>query len=524
MKVNQIYSLLNDINAQMFGSDALDVHDLSGIISMGHTVLSTDDNTDNFFNKLVDRIGKTIIRTLDLELEFPSLFNDEFSYGAILQKINCAPFTAEQNSEWLTGSAGFEPTLLDVRKAPVTVTYFENMNTWRYATTIPISQMLETAFTNEATMGAFITGITSSMADSMTIAINNMSRTAINNFIAEKIKNSSNVINLLTMYNEMVGGGNTLTVDQAMHNKEFARFASTVIREYIDYLREPSELYNVDGFVRATSRDNMHVLLLGKMRNLFDAYLISDSFKDVYGLPNYKTVNYWQGNKGESSINDFETNSSIKVTPSSEDGKDSPTDVEQSGIVCLLADRQAIAVGINKRRSSAFMNTLDGYETLSSSASIMYLNDMSENGVVFIVAGTEGNLNDLTVKGADGQAEYYDHVVSTYQTDVVVKGGKIKGKLKFVEGGLASSGYLSGDGYFLALSLYDNTFTNLTSVKCGLKPSRGSGLVEILNDPDKVIVMKVADKNKQKFKIVQTRTGYNDNTQIFDLSELELID
>ena len=115
-------------------------------------------------------------------------------------------------------------------------------------------------------------------------------------------------------------------------------------------------------------------------------------------------------------------------------------------------------------------------------------------------------------------------MVSTYQTDITVSGGKVRGKLKFVEGGLAPSGYLSGDGYFLALSLYDNNFTGLTSVKCGLKPSRGSGLVEILNDPDKVIVMKVTDIKKQKFKIVQTRTGYNDNTQIFDLSELELVD
>lgn len=115
-------------------------------------------------------------------------------------------------------------------------------------------------------------------------------------------------------------------------------------------------------------------------------------------------------------------------------------------------------------------------------------------------------------------------MVSTYQTDITVSGGKIRGKLKFVEGGLAASGPLAGDGYFLALSLYDNTFTSLDSVKVGLKPSYGTGLVEILNDPDKVVVMKIKDKNKQKFKIVQSRTGYNDNTQIFDLSELELVD
>lgn len=115
-------------------------------------------------------------------------------------------------------------------------------------------------------------------------------------------------------------------------------------------------------------------------------------------------------------------------------------------------------------------------------------------------------------------------MVSTYQTDITVSGGKVRGKLKFVEGGLASSGPLAGDGYFLALSLYDNTFTDLTSVKVGLKPSYGTGLVDILSDPDKVIVMKITNKDKQKFKIVQSRTGYNDNTQIFDLSDLELID
>lgn len=390
-KVNQIYSLLNDINSQMFGEDAIDVHDLSGIISMGRTVLSTSDNTDLFFSKLIDRIGKTVIRTLDIELEFPSLFRDEYSYGCILQKINIQPFAAINASEWDIGGAGFNPTFADIRKANISITYFEGFDSWKYQTSIPIDQMLATAFTNESTMGAFITGITSAMSDSMTIALNDMSRTAINNFIAEKIKNSSNVINLLTLYNDFVGAGNEITVDTAIHNKEFYRFATTVISEYVDYLREPSVLYNVDGLVRATARDNMHVLMLNKFAKGINAYLLSDSFRDVFDMPLYKTVNYWQGNKGATATNDFETNSSIKVTPSSEAGELSPTDVEQSGIVCVLADREAIAVGLNKRRSSAFYNDIDGYENIASTASLQYINDMSENGVIFIVAGTEGN-------------------------------------------------------------------------------------------------------------------------------------
>lgn len=131
-------------------------------------------------------------------------------------------------------------------------------------------------------------------------------------------------------------------------------------------------------------------------------------------------------------------------------------------------------------------------------------------------------LNNLTVKGADSDAEYYDHVVSTYQSNITVSGGKIKGTLKYVEGGLAPSGYLSGSGYFLALSLYDNNFSGYDSVKVGLKPSQGSGLVEIINDPDKVIVMKITDIKKQKFKIVSSKSGHPDNTQVFSLSELTL--
>lgn len=59
-------------------------------------------------------------------------------------------------------------------------------------------------------------------------------------------------------------------------------------------------------------------------------------------------------------------------------------------------------------------------------------------------------------------------------------------------------------------------------MKVGLKPSQGSGLVEIINDPDKVIVMKITDIKKQKFKIVTKKSGYPDNTQIYSLADLTL--
>lgn len=383
MNVNQIYSLLNDINKQMFGEDAIDVHDLSGIISLGTNVIGNAFGTDKFLNTLVDRIGKTVIRTLDLELEFPSLFMNEFEFGAVLMKISTQPFASLENAAWNVGDMGFTPTFADVVKPTITVKYFTDAVTWKYQVTIP-DDMLSTAFTSEGQMSNFITAIISAMTDSMTMSINNMSRTAINNFMAEKIKLQQNAINLLDEYLTIFPSA---TVDQttALHDKEFVKFASAYIKKYIKYLEEPSVLYNVDGNVRVTDRDNMHILMLTDFASALDIYLSDTFHDDLVRLPGFTEVSHWQANKGATTINDFETNSSIKVTPASEAGQLSPTDVEQSGIICLLADRQAIAVGLNKRHSGSWYNSIDQYENISSSATISYYNDLGENGVIFYI-------------------------------------------------------------------------------------------------------------------------------------------
>ena len=109
------------------------------------------------------------------------------------------------------------------------------------------------------------------------------------------------------------------------------------------------------------------------------------------------------------------------------------------------------------------------------------------------------------------------------QTNLVVDNtnGTISGTLKFIEGGLSPAGPLAGDGYFMALNMYDNTYTGLTSVKVGLAPSEGTGLVELIDDPDKNMVIKVTNKNKQRFMIQQTN-GTKTKTQSYDLSGLKL--
>lgn len=75
-----------------------------------------------------------------------------------------------------------------------------------------------------------------------------------------------------------------------------------------------------------------------------------------------------------------------------------------------------------------------------------------------------------------------------------------------------------GAGNFLALKFTDID-SDATSVKVGLEPSAGSGLVEIIDDPDKDGVFKLSDTLNQKFVVVQS-DGLYTKKQSYDLSEL----
>ena len=108
--------------------------------------------------------------------------------------------------------------------------------------------------------------------------------------------------------------------------------------------------------------------------------------------------------------------------------------------------------------------------------------------------------------------------VSDMQENIVVGEDKITGTLKFIKGGIAPSGILAGDGYFMALKFSD-VDASATSKKVGLVPSAGSGLVEL--DSDMNAFMKISDINSQIFEVVIT-DGTRTGVQKFDLSGLEL--
>lgn len=131
-------------------------------------------------------------------------------------------------------------------------------------------------------------------------------------------------------------------------------------------------------------------------------------------------------------------------------------------------------------------------------------------------------MTGLTVSPESGETEFWGHVTSDLQTDVAVANGAVTGTLHKVTSGTLKRDW--GAGWFLAVKFTDID-ADATSVLVGLEPSESSGLVELINDPDKNGVFKVAakagDTAGKKLTVIQRCKGYN-LIQQYDLSGLTL--
>lgn len=375
MTVNQIYQLLNDTATQCYGSNAVSTLNLENMLALRDTVFGSD--TEQFLNVLVDRIGKTVIRTLDFTSTFPNFIMSDFEFGAVLQKLSVAPFSAVQADNWEIGQGGFNSNLYKIDKPTVYQDFFKTANTWEIDVTIP-DVMFKQAFISAENMDAFITAIFDTISTSLNIQLENETRLAILGFIGEKINASNGIVDLLSLYN-LTASTPITSKDIAMVSKDFLRFSGKTMRNYISYMRKPSVLYNIPGRVRATSRDNMHCMILTEFASACETYLDSDTFHDdLVKLPYYTEVEYWQGT-GATAPN-FDDCSSIDIEIPS-DG----TKVTTSGIVGVFCDREAIGTGLFDRFSAVDRANRFRMSNYTEGVTIQTFVDTSENGVIFVV-------------------------------------------------------------------------------------------------------------------------------------------
>lgn len=389
MKVTQIYDLVNAATESILGEDVILNEDLSNVVDIGKTIVDTD-NLDNYVKKLVNHIGKVVFVNRLYAGGVPSVLMDAWEFGSILEKISTNLPEAQESDSWkLTDGVSYDP---DVFYQPsVNVKFFNSKTTFEIPLSFTELQVKE-SFSNANQLNGFLSMLTTSVENSMTVKLDALIMRTINNMIGETViadigtgvagskvidagDTGVKAVNLLTLYNTEYT--ETLTPATALKDPDFIRFATYTIGLYADRMSRISVLFNTGGKERFTPKDLQHVVLLSDFAKASETFLRSNTQNaEMVTLPNHEAVPYWQGSGTGYS---FEDVSSVNVKTSSGET------VDLSGILGVIFDRDALGVSNLDRRVTTNYNPKAEFYTNFYKFDAGFYNDLDENFVVFFV-------------------------------------------------------------------------------------------------------------------------------------------
>lgn len=393
MKVTQIASLLNATIPEVLGKEAVVNEDLSNVVDLGKDVIDTD-NVDNYVKKLVNHIGKVIFTDRLYNGNVPSVLMDSWEFGSVLEKVTADLPDAQESDTWKLEN-GKEYSQDVFYQPQVSAKFFNSKTTFEIPLSFTDTQVKE-SFSDVTQLNGFLSMLQTSVANAMTIRIDNLIMKTINNMTAETLvselgatpdstKTGVKAVNLLTLYTQSTG--KTVTAEKAMTDPDFIKFASYQIGIYQDRISKISTLFNVGGKERFTPIENNHLVLLSDFAKATDVFVAGDTYHDEkVSLPNNETVPFWQGSGKQY---DFADTSSIDVKTSS--GKT----VKFGGIIGVMFDTNAVGVSNLDQRVTSNYNAKAEFYTNYYKLDAGYYNDLNENFVVFFV----GNATTTPAQG-----------------------------------------------------------------------------------------------------------------------------
>lgn len=380
MQVTQVYELMNTVVTEITGNDELVKEDLSNVVDVG-TELFSASSVDNYVRKLVDHIGRVIFVNRPYSGSVPSVLMDGWEFGAVMEKISADLPTATENESWELQDG--QEYKVDIFYQPkVSAKFFSKKVTFEVDMSFTEKQV-KGSFSSAAELNGFLSMLYNAVEKAMTIRMDALVMRTINNMTGATLngdKTGNRAVNLLAGYNAKFN--TELTAAACITNPEFIRYASMQLSLYRDRLSKISTLFNGGGKERFTPADMLHMVMLSDFKAAAGAYLQSDTFNEQYtALPDSETVPYWQGS-GEDYAFDSVSAINVQVAGTGE----TPATVSQSGILCVMFDRDALGVTNLDRRVTTNYNAKAEFFTNYYKFDAGYFNDLNENFVVFYVA------------------------------------------------------------------------------------------------------------------------------------------
>lgn len=396
--VNQIYSIMNSLNAQANSGSSIDTVDTRSFISYGESISSLSDaNKETWFATLIDRIASTIIdNRAYYTQEANGLWREPFEYGAALQKIHAKMPSVVADPAWLSPSDlsstnPFAPTAREIEQR-----IYNKISAFMIADTIPDVQ-LKTAFLSEQKMAAFLDSLMMTTQNAFTRSVENLARACRSALIATSVnEGGAHYVKLLTGFKATLdeddprASWTTSDIDAIMVDRDFLRYAASQIAKHMRRMKSMTDIFAADGYERWTPEEYLNVAIHADFEENISTYLAADAYHDqLVTIPdqNKVIVPFWQATGSDYG---FETSSNVKMTIPRTTGtaeqQAAGYTINEKYIVAALYDSEAAGITIDERRTRALYNPKDEFTNYWHKGREMYYIDATHPHVIFQIA------------------------------------------------------------------------------------------------------------------------------------------
>lgn len=384
LTIEQTSAVLNDVLAQVTGSKVIGTVTPENFVSVATTVLKQD--YDVTLKAISQVLSRTIFSVRPYTRKFKGLEADTIRYGNHVRKLNLSDLPFEDDQRY-TLEDNVSVDMYKVRKPKVLQVNMYGQETFQTHYTV-FRDQLDVAFSSMEEFGRFLAMVAQNVSDTIEQAHESLARATLANFINGKVKgDTTNVIKLVTVYNDMTGAALTPdTVKQPQNFVPFVKWMYGYISSISSLLTERTVKYHINvtdhEIARHTPASMQSLYLYSPELNNIRTSVLSDVFNpDFLKLAYTEQVNFWQSIDTPMGIN----NKPEYLLP------DGTTKVEEEAVVTsnvfgLMCDVEAMGYTVvNQWTATTPFNAAGGYSNIYFHFTDRYWNDFTENAVVFLL-------------------------------------------------------------------------------------------------------------------------------------------
>lgn len=383
---NAIYSLMATALANMKGGADIATESLVDFVDGGTAYNAIQEIGQDQFYKALIAAG---VRNVFTDQEFIDSYEDPFyldsrEFAGILAHIHAEAPAVQASHAWNTFVSGTTQLgQYTIFTCLVTEKLFGLSSSYELPVALNDEQMKD-CFNSVEDLAEFTAYLMITVQNALKQHRKDQSAMNRANWIGEKIAYAGSVgakgihvINLLELYRTETGDTSITTAAQFNSTNACLRFAAAVMDEYMGYLQEQTKMFNVGEYTRFTPRDRIVCQVNAKWQKKVESVSYSDAYNiDYVRLPYFQPVSCWQGMGSGAAWADV---TKVYVTTASGES------VNSSGIVAIMVDKYAIAHTIRSQRVAVTRFDPEAVTQYYYQFRDQYINDLSLNGLVFVV-------------------------------------------------------------------------------------------------------------------------------------------